>query len=222
VFFKDHRNLYREEALEGIPWLEYGFGTNDSPAWPDSWELATLRQVHSAECVIVDGHAATGATGDALITDTPGVLVGVRTADCLPILLVATGRRVVAAVHAGWRGTVAGVAFEAASRMVTEFDADPARIRAAIGPAIGKCCFEVGPEVAIHFRALFPERDDLNGRAWIDLAEANRRQLTLAGIPINQVYSGAPCNCCHPEEFYSYRRDREAEGRMLSVAGIRA
>jgi len=221
VFFQDDRRLYRVTALDGIPWLEYGFCTRHSVRWPKPWKLATLRQIHSATAVVVDEPPNADATGDALITDTPGLLVGVRTADCLPILLVEERRRVVAAVHAGWRGTLAGVVSTAIARMTEVFGADPAWIHAAIGPGIGPCCFVVGEEVADRFRQTFPERADLDGRTSLDLSEANRRQLLRAGIQEDHVYAGAPCNCCRPEEFHSHRRSPGGTDRMISVAGIR-
>ena len=221
MFFRDDLCVYRTSGFKKIPWLEHGFGTSNSLPWPDSWRLATLRQVHSAIAGIARGPANRDTDGDALITEVPGLLVGVRTADCLPILLVDERRRVVAAVHAGWKGTLAEVAPKTVVRMQEEFGAEPARIHAAVGPGIGECCFEVGPEVAARFERLFPERRDLSGRARVDLSEANRRLLVRAGVPDEQIHRGAPCSCCLPSEFYSYRRNPSDQGRMLSVIGIR-
>jgi len=221
VFFRDEHRVYRTAGFESIPWLEYAFGTRAALSWPETWELATLRQIHSAKAVIVRDPVSAVAEGDALITDRPGLLVGVRTADCLPILLVEQHKRVVSAVHAGWRGTLAGVVANTVRRMTEECGADPACVCAAIGPGIGKCCFVVSPEVAVRFQPLFPERDDLDRRASIDLVEANRRILREVGVPDEQIYCGAPCNCCLASEFYSHRRDPRDGGRMLSVLGIR-
>ena len=150
--------------------------------------------------------------GDALLENTPGSVVAVKTADCLPILLVDERQRAVAAVHAGWRGTVAGIAQRAVEAMRAEFGALPGELHAAIGPGIGKCCYEVGPEVAAQFGQ--------QGRGHVDLAAANRRQLMDAGVTPERIYASNLCTMCRGEEFYSFRRDQEASGRMYSFAGI--
>ncbi|MCP5114013.1 MAG: peptidoglycan editing factor PgeF [bacterium] len=221
MFRKDSRNLYLAVPFERFAWLEHGFGTRHDFRWPDSWIEVTLRQVHSNQCVVIAGTARPVGEGDALLTDRPGLLLGVRGADCLPILILEERRRVVAAVHAGWRGTVAGVAAQTVDRMVSEFGADPRFMYAAIGPGIGACCYEVGPEVACRFRELFPERDDLDRTTRIDLAEANRRQLVTAGLSGPRIDRGAPCTCCGPKDFFSYRRTPDETRRMVSVIGLR-
>jgi purine-nucleoside/S-methyl-5'-thioadenosine phosphorylase / adenosine deaminase len=132
----------------------------------------------------------------------------------MPILLVDPQNRAVAAVHAGWRGTVAHIAQRAVEAMQQHFGTEPAHLHAAIGPGIGKCCYEVGPEVAQHFGEA--------GRAHVDLAAANRKQLLETGITSARIYSADLCTMCRAGEFHSYRRDREAAGRMYSFAGIAA
>jgi len=141
-------------------------------------------------------------------------VIAIKTADCIPILLVDERRRAVAAVHAGWRGTVAGIAAGAVEAMRRRFGTDPRDVHAAIGPGIGKCCFEVGPEVA----AEFGER----GRAHIDLAAANRGRLLEAGVTPERIYTSNLCTKCRAEEFHSFRRDGAAAGRLYSFAGIAA
>jgi hypothetical protein len=213
VFYLDSRHVYRVTELDSIEWLEHGFGTrlSDIPArFP---HLAALQQAHSAACVAAEGRAGVLGKGDALLENTPGAVVAVKTADCIPILLVDQRTRAVAAVHAGWRGTVARIAEAAVEAMRDRFGSAPADLHAAIGPGIGKCCYEVGPEVA----ARFGER----GRAHIDLAEANRRQLIAAGVTARRIHASNLCTMCRPEEFHSFRRDREAAGRLYSFAGIR-
>lgn len=220
AFLLDRNGVYRAAILDCIPWLEHGFGTRETHGWPDGSRLVTLHQIHSDRVVRVDGGTLPGRAGegDALITNHPGILVGVRTADCVPILIVDPVRRAVAAVHAGWRGTAAGIAQKAIEKMRCEFSSNPGDLLAAIGPAIGPCCYEIGPEVASQFAPLFPERGDLQGRARIDLSEANRRQLVAAGMGESQIATGAPCTFCSPT-LHSYRRDR-SQGRMVSVIGI--
>jgi YfiH family protein len=213
VFYRDSRQIYRVPELDAFPWLEHGFGTRLASV-PELYEqLATLKQIHSAECVAAAGRTGVVGTADALLESTPGSVVAVRTADCIPILLVDESHRAVAAVHAGWRGTVAQIVQRAIEAMHQRFGTDPAHLHAAIGPGIGKCCYEVGPEVAAHFGE--------QGRTHIDLPEANRRQLLQAGVTAGRVHASNLCTMCRPEEFHSYRRDREAAGRMHSFAGIR-
>ena len=213
MFYLDSRHIYRVTELDSIEWLEHGFGTriSDIPArFPN---LASLRQVHSAECVAAEGRTGLLGSGDALLENASGAVVAVKTADCIPILLVDERSRAVAAVHAGWRGTVARIAASAVAAMRDRFGSAPADLHAAIGPGIGPCCYEVGPEVA----ARFGER----GRAHIDLAEANRRQLIQAGVTGRRIYASNLCTMCRPEQFHSFRRDKEAAGRLYSFAGIR-
>jgi polyphenol oxidase len=211
VFYKDSAEIYRVPELSALEWLVHGFGTRSAqlPA-----QLTTLKQIHSANCVFAEGRTGALGEGDALLDNTPGATLAIKTADCVPILLVDERLHAVAAVHAGWRGTVARIAQHAVAAMSQRFGSAPADLHAALGPAIGKCCYEVGPEVAIHFGA--------HGRAHVDLIEANRGQLLAAGLPAGHIYAAGLCTMCFPEQFHSYRRDREAVGRMYSFVGIAA
>jgi YfiH family protein len=213
VFYKDARQVYRATELDALPWLIHGFGTrqSDVPAWFAN--LATVKQIHSAICVPAEGRCGVLGQGDALLEDRPGSVIAIRTADCIPILLADERRRAVAAVHAGWRGTVARIAIAAVDEMRRKFGTDPKDIHAAIGPGIGQCCYEVGPEVAAQFGE--------QGRAHISLPGANRAQLLAAGVTPEKIYASNLCTMCLPEEFHSFRRDGEAAGRLYSFAGIR-
>ena len=212
MFYKDSRQIYRVSELDSFPWLVHGFGTRRARVPALYRNLATVRQIHSATCVPAAGRAGMLGEGDALLENTPGSVVAVRTADCLPILLVDNRHRAVAAVHAGWRGTVAGIAVRAVEAMGAQFGTLPEDLHAALGPGIGKCCYEVGPEVAAGFGQ--------QGRAHVDLADANRRQLMDAGVTPERVYASNLCTMCRAEEFHSFRRDKEAAGRLYSFAGI--
>jgi hypothetical protein len=128
---------------------------------------------------------------------------------------------VVAAVHSGWRGTVANTVGAALYRMRVEYGTRPEHVAAALGPAIGPCCYAVGPEVGSRFQALFPERSDLQAPAHVDLWEANRRQLLAAGVDAARIDGGAPCSFCCAGLLHSFRRDREQAGRMISAIGIK-
>jgi len=211
VFYQDSRHIYRVTELDSLLWLVHGFGTRRARV-PALFNLATLRQIHSAACVLAAGRGGVLGRGDALLENTPGSVVAVKTADCLPILLVDDRRRAVAAVHAGWRGTVARVAQRAVEAMCAQFGSLPGDLHAAIGPGIGHCCYEVGPEVAAEFGQ--------QGWAHVDLAEANRRQLMHAGVTPERIYASNLCTMCRAEEFHSFRRDKEAAGRLFSFAGI--
>jgi hypothetical protein len=175
--------------------------------------LAIVKQVHGNEVRIVDQGGQQG-TADGLISGTVGLYVGIRTADCVPIFLVDPVHRVVSAVHAGWRGTVAQIAVRAIELMRENFGSDPAQLEAAIGPAIGKCCFEVGPEVAREFGPW-----DSEAKTCLDLARINRSQLELAGV--GKIYESGLCTMCGTG-FYSFRRERDQAGRMLSFVGRRS
>lgn len=219
-FRLDPDNFYRSTLLEQIPWLEHGFGTKLSKDWLSGRQVTTGRQIHSDRILIANGRKGHLGEGDAIVTSEPRKMVEIRTADCVPILIADRERRVVAAVHAGWRGTVSSIAIKTVTVMAEEFGSGPDDLVAAIGPAIGECCYEVGAEVAEQFQPFFPEREDLRGRARINLAEANSRQLEQAGIRRADIHMAELCTSCHGDMFESYRRDRDASGRMAAAIGI--
>jgi len=215
----DSRYIYLASSLEALPWIQHGFGTRLTTGWPDPGSTTTIRQVHSDRILEAERSGCAGE-GDALITDRPGLILSVRTADCLPILVADTASQAVAAIHAGWRGTVAEITPKTVRAMMDQFGSHPEGLRVAIGPAIGPCCFEVGPEVAVQFQKYFPERPDLAERTCVDLVETNRRQLRQLGVPNAQIVSTRLCTCCRRDTFHSYRRDRDAAGRMVSGIAI--
>jgi len=212
--------------------------------------LVRLRQCHGDVIHRVDVAPAQTLQGDALITRTPGLLLAVQTADCVPILLADPRQRAVAAVHAGWRGTLARIAEKALGRMKMEFDTRAEDVVAAVGPAIGRCCYEVGPEVAQAFAGQFESaRDWFEGhfdrlaggddpapfpwlsmtppgheapapRVRLDLQAANRWQLEAAGVPPAQIASSALCTACRTDLLFSHRRENGRTGRMMAVIGI--
>ncbi|MGI8743468.1 MAG: peptidoglycan editing factor PgeF [Bryobacteraceae bacterium] len=220
MFHLGRDNVYRSSVLQSIPWIDHGFGTRLESEWPLRDRLTSVRQVHSDQVVVANGHPGLIGEGDALITNQGGTLVSVRTADCFPILIADLRNRAVAAVHAGWRGTVAGIAVKAVQALATQLGSRREDLRIVIGPGIGPCCFEVGPEVAVQFKTLFPERADLLISAKLDLAQANLRQLVADGISPSQIGTAGLCTCCAEEVFHSYRRDGEQAGRMISAVGM--
>jgi hypothetical protein len=212
--------VYRAEKLDQLSWLDHGFGTRLSAEWPDYALLATLRQIHSDKVLVAD-HAGIIGEGDALISAQPGLTLAIRTADCLPLLIADPRNKTVAAVHAGWRGVVHEVAPKTVEAMARQFGSRPEDLTAVLGPTIGACCFEVGPEVAIQFARFFPERQDLSVRTKIDLAEAVVRQLRRIGVPSGQIGTCRLCTYCQSGSFHSYRRDGAAAGRMISAIRVR-
>ena len=174
--------------------------------------MASLKQIHSAVPLLADRLEGCVGEGDALLTNQPGVTVSIRTADCFPVLLVDMHHQSVAAVHAGWRGTADGVVVQTLRRMRAEFGTHAVDISAAIGPGIGKCCYPVGEEVARRF--------GLTQAGRLDLAAENLHQLVEYGVPREQISLGRACTFCDRARFYSWRRDREAAGRMISYIRV--
>jgi YfiH family protein len=212
VFYRDSDHVYRAAELDAFPWLIHGFGTRDADVAGRFGQLATVKQIHSSTCVVGGGRSGVLGEGDALVEDTPGSVIAVKTADCIPILLVDERHRAVAAVHAGWRGTAARIVARAVETMRDRFGSEPADLHAAIGPGIGKCCYEVGPEVMEQFGG--------QGSGRLDLTAENARQLEEAGVTRERIYASKLCTMCRSEEFHSFRRDRDEAGRMYSFAGI--
>jgi polyphenol oxidase len=210
--------------------------------------LVSLKQFHS-DVVCLPGRAprAEPCRGDASVTEYPGLLLGVLTADCVPILLVDAKKRAIAAVHAGWRGTLARIVQKAVGRMRMEFASKPQDILAALGPAIGGCCYQVGTEVASAFTTKFADAenyfdelrtgDEPNPVQWLnqmppghqppppgvllDLRKANYAQLLEAGLGPDQISVSGLCTACDGSQLFSYRQQGSASGRLISAIAIR-
>ncbi|HUI84366.1 MAG TPA: peptidoglycan editing factor PgeF [Candidatus Binatia bacterium] len=223
-------------------------GATDAAGRP--WPLLQLRQLHSAVVHRVSAGAPGVLAGDGLITDTPALLLAVKTADCAPVIVVDIRRRAVGVFHAGWRGTVARIVEKAIGEMRRHFGSVPRDLRAAIGPCIRRCCYSVGPEVRAEFGSqfsyseeLFEEIFDANAlhvrypllfldqrppghggegpEIHLDLVEANRRQLKDAGLAEESICVVEGCTACDTTRFFSHRAEAGRTGRMMGVAGIR-
>lgn len=193
--------------------------------------LVTARQIHSADVRTIHDEAdalAEPAECDALATDEPSALLAVQTADCLPVLLADPRTGAFAAVHAGWRGTLGGIVARTVERMQQSFGSRPEELYAALGPAIGSCCFEVGPEVIEQFERKYDYTGDLvsrrqpGGKAHLDLNGANIRQLRSGGLREDKILDCRLCTVCRNDLFFSYRLERGAEkpvGRLMGVIG---
>jgi polyphenol oxidase len=198
---------------------------------PDAWEnrrrlaqaagldparLVTAHQVHGTR--VVRGVAGSVVEADCLWTDADGTWVGIRTADCVPLLLADVRGTRVAAVHAGWRGTEARIAAAAVSALEAE-GTSPSQLRAAIGPCIGRCCYEVGEDLAERFGRAFGDSviDRSSGqRPHLDLRQAVRLTLQAAGVAAEAIEDVPGCTACDAEAFFSHRRDRGRTGRHLA------
>jgi polyphenol oxidase len=212
MFEKSSERLYVSTLLAELPWVVHGFGCRATHGWPA--RFTNLKQTHSDKIVVADDRKGCLEQGDALITSEPGNLIGVRTADCVPVLIADPEHRAVAVIHAGWRGTSAEIVTKAVAKLTSEFGSRPAAMRAAIGPAIGPCCYEVGPEVSALFNTAGPT---------VDLRAANQAQLLRAGLTPEHIDVSEFCTLCYGDgEFHSFRRDKESSGRMVSAIGIRA
>lgn len=207
--------------------------------------IEMVKQVHGREVTVVRrgvDQAAAPSEADALISDDPAVAIAIRAADCVPVLMADRAHGVVAAVHAGWRGTAARVAVAAVDALTREFGTHPKDIVAAIGPSIGPCCYEVGSELVDAFAAAGHERylidrwfatpralSDVEGppprgsfqagrpRLRLDVAGANRDQLILAGLNEADIYVVGLCTAMHLDIFTSYRAEKENAGRLAGV-----
>jgi YfiH family protein len=196
------------------------------------WMLTSCWQVHGAAVRIVrNTEDARNDTEncDALTTQMAGILLGVKTADCVPLLVGDTRTGAVAGIHAGWRGTVAGIVMQTLARMDEEFGSRPEDLLVAIGPAANDCCYEVGSEVIDAFRASFPQMEHLltetrEGHALIDLQKANQEVLVTAGVPAERIHIAPFCTMDRGDLFFSYRREKAVHGRvgrLMAVIGRR-
>jgi hypothetical protein len=187
--------------------------------------VVSVKQVHGTDALVLDRPVAQGeafAGGwDALVTNQPEVLLTVRTADCVPVLVHDPVRGVVAAIHAGWRGAVEGIVPRTLSVIMQQFGSEPKRIRVGIGPSVGPCCYEVDEPVLERLRKGFAEWRTVvletgPGKAILDLRSLVRRQAEATGILPQAVRTVNVCTVCHPNLFYSYRRDGTARDTMVS------
>jgi len=215
-----------------------------------TWPLVSMRQIHSDLIHCISELPKQPLAGDGLITRTPGIALGILTADCLPIILADRKRRAVGVFHAGWRGTVKRIVQKGVGEMQRWFDTKPRDILAAIGPGIRSCCYEVGPELQTEFESQFeyaaelfhevkesdpvrekypllfltaraPGHGELPAKIFLDLAEANRRQLIDAGVAKRNIEAFPLCTACNTERLFSHRAEKGVTGRMMAVVGVR-
>jgi YfiH family protein len=257
--------VYRPSHPSGE--LNLGFSASDDPGrvainrqrffaavtGDAQFPAVTLRQIHSSIVRRVgrsDAAAQAVLKADGMMTDEPGVLLAIQTADCIPVLVADTKRHAVAGFHAGWRGTVKRIVESGVGRMRMEFGSRPEDLIAAIGPGIGQCCYAVGEDVRGEFESQFayasdlfrevsesdpvkekypmlfltaraPGHSNLGPSLHLDLVEANRRQLLDAGLRAEAISVAGECTSCRTDRYFSYRAEKGFTGRMFSVVGIR-
>jgi polyphenol oxidase len=214
------------------------------------WPLPRVRQIHSSIIHRVDDFSRHAQAGDGIITNTPGLLLAIKSADCVPILVADVKRRVVGAFHAGWRGTAARVVEKGVGEMRRQFGSQPRDLRAAIGPCIRMCCYAVGIEVRAEFESQFsyagelfeevfdanairikypllflnqraPGHGDLGPEIHLDLVAANMRQLEDAGLSAEHISVIEGCTACDTKRFFSHRAEFGKTGRMMAVIGVK-
>jgi YfiH family protein len=187
--------------------------------------VLSVNQVHGTDALVVDQpirkEESFDGGWDALVTNQPSVMVTVRTADCVPVLLHDPVQRVVAAVHAGWRGAVAGIVPKTLALLVSRFGVKVEQVRMAIGPSAGLCCYEVDEPVLSRLREVCPEWRDVvepvgPKRARLDLREFVRRQGLAEGVQAERIVTVNACTICHPGLFFSYRREGVVKATMVS------
>ena len=224
-------NLTESKLLSSIDGVSHGFSDKYQGRDPSRIArglnlkgVSLLKQVHGNRVVLLGERRSDEgvAEGDSLVTDIKGQGIGVATADCVPMLLASFDARVVAAVHAGWRGTLEGIVANTLSAIEDRYGVKPENIKAAIGPSIGSCCYEVGEDVSSLFLEKYPWSGEIlfekgDSKHLLDLRAANKRLLNSAGVFDIEVLD--ICTKCS-ENFYSYRRDGKGTGRQLSVIGI--
>ena len=188
-------------------------------------KIVTMRQMHGDDIIEVkDKQLKEAGECDGMVTAENDIYLGVLTADCVPLLFIAPKQRVAAAVHAGWRGTLAGIAEKAVRLFKSHYNVDADDLEAALGPSIGVCCYEVKDDVADPLMKKWgplttPSVAVRDGKTFINLSRLNRDILREAGVPGKQLYQVGPCTACSPADFFSYRRERSETGRQISVVG---
>jgi polyphenol oxidase len=230
----------RKSVLENRQRFQTALGAGD-------FSLVALKQFHSDLVRLFETAPEEPEHADAAVINRPGLLLAVQTADCVPILLVDPKKRAVAAIHAGWRGTLRRIAAKTVGHMRMHFGSKPADILAAIGPAIGGCCYEVGTEIAADFLSQFADAPDFfdefrtgdepNPVQWLnqmppghqpppknvllDLHKANASQLHEAGLNEKNIFVSNLCTACRPDLLFSYRKQGAKSGRQMAAIAIR-
>jgi YfiH family protein len=217
------------EHLFGTRWIRSAAQAARHLGLPPE-ETVTVRQVHGDSLLVVDSAGVAPDESDeghdGILTDRPGILLAVATADCVPILMADPETRTVAAVHAGWRGSLKRIAPKAVETMRRRFGAEPENLRVAIGPSAGPCCYEVNGVVLDPLKRVFRTwrsvvRETPGGKGMLDLRSLNRLQLMESGVQGSRIETIEECTVCRPDRYDSYRREGPGAGRMFSGIVLR-
>ena len=200
----------------------------DELGWNKDLYFVVANQIHSDQIKVINEEENKGwerledavEACDALVTNKQGVVLSMLTADCVPILLCDTQKKVIAAVHAGWKGTKVEIVAKTIQKMSDCFDCDPQDIIAGIGPAIGSCCYEVDKDVAMHFFDIPRSFERKKDKYMIDLPLINKLQLIHAGLYEENIEMSGICTACEAERFFSYRKEKGCSGRFMSMIGL--
>lgn len=203
---------------ENIPKPEHLFEELIRPPRP----VVSLQQVHQDGCIVISAKDKIKRRyeGDAIFTDRKDLLISIQVADCVPIFLVEERRKVIGLVHAGWKGTVLGIAKNALEIARDRLDCKPGNFTVVFGPCIRNCCYRIADDVAILFDDKFYRRDARRGRM-LDLIGVNMQQLLSCGVKRDRIFTTRSCTVCNKELFHSYRREREKAGRMTGFLGLK-
>jgi len=202
--------------------IRLGEVTTGPPSFPF---VASLKQIHSTRVVVFDGpvkaEVISQGEGDALVTNQTQFLLVVRTADCVPILLVDHKAGVIGAIHAGWRGAVGGIVAKTIETCVDKFGSNVAHMHMAIGPSIGPCCYEIDAQVIEPLQTCYPDwlgvlQETKEGKGMLDLKKLIWHQILASGIPEHQVERIEECTRCRDDLFFSYRGEGKVNGTMMS------
>lgn len=223
--------LFSADTEENVLENRWRFLSTLNDSITSTHEIVTVKQIHSSDSHIVESLSKSKETlvsCDAILTKTENILLGIQTADCLPVLIADPKHRAVVGVHAGWRGTLSRIVEKSIARLIQTYGSSPSDCLVATGPAIGQCCFEIGPEVEEAFQQEFSYGNKLfsqhqpNGKSNMDLRLANEEQLLEIGIKKGNIFHWSDCTRCKMDLYFSYRGEiaTGAVGRLLSVIGL--
>jgi len=228
----DRNDYLTVPMLEEIPFILHGFGTrcweeSDFESKPElaQFERLSLKQIHSDIVRVITALPERPLDGDALITDRPGILLLITTADCLPVFLVDVEGKAIAAVHCGWMGTKRRVLQKTVEAMGSSFGSDPGSLLVAMGPCIAADCYEVGEDVFSEFvqaglsEDVFQKHSEKKNKYFLNLRKANRMQLAESGVQPENVSAVDLCTHCD-DKLLSYRRDRITDRRLINFIGM--
>ncbi|MBU1668063.1 peptidoglycan editing factor PgeF [bacterium] len=214
-----HTNEEPNSIIKNRSTLKQFFGT---------MKFITANQTHSDNISVINQNHEQGWNNledaiencDALISNQKNIMLTILTADCVPILLFDPQQQVIAAIHAGWKGTKLAIAFKTVKKMQAAFNCNPKDILAGIAPSIGKCCYEVDWNVAQHFEHIENAYDNKGEKQMLDLPHINKIQLLNAGLPTENIEMSNICTACEVDDYFSYRKESGCSGRFMSMIGL--